>query len=276
MWGVHLGWSGDQRYLAQRLNSGATIIGAGEILAAGEVALAAGESITTPWAYGVYSDRGLDGAAARLHAMLRRRPAHPTKPRPIVLNTWEAVYFDHSFERLAELADVAAEIGVERFVVDDGWFGSRRDDTSGLGDWFVSPEVWPAGLKPLADHVRSRGMEFGLWFEPEMVNLDSEVARAHPDWILGPADQTTGRNQMVLDMGRGEVRDHLFAMLDALLSFPKPIVEVHMSNIYRREPFRHHSYISKAATGIVAGLGADGYELALEAMKRLLDRAEAK
>jgi alpha-galactosidase len=155
VWGVHLGWSGDQRYLAQRLNTGVTVIGAGEILAAGEVILGTGESITTPWAYGVYSGRGLDGASARLHAMLRRRPTHPRKPRPIVLNTWEAVYFDHSFERLAALADVAAQVGVERFVVDDGWFGSRRDDPSGLGDWVVSDDVWPGGLKPLADHVQA-------------------------------------------------------------------------------------------------------------------------
>ncbi len=215
LWGIHLGWSGDQRYLAQRLNSGATLIGAGELLAAGEVILAAGESITTPWAYAVYSDRGLDGASARLHAMLRRRPVHPSTPRPIVLNTWEAVYFDHSFERLAALADVAAEIGVERFVVDDGWFGARRDDTAGLGDWFVSPEVWPQGLKPLADHVRSRGMEFGLWFEPEMVNLDSGVARAHPDWVLGTPGRMPPpvRHQQVLDVSNPDAHAYL---LDAI------------------------------------------------------------
>ena len=219
LWGVHLGWSGDQRYLAQRLNSGSTLIGAGEILAAGEVVLAAGESVTTPWVYGVHSDRGLDGASARLHSMMRRRPTHPTKPRPIVLNTWEAVYFDHSFERLAALADVAAEIGVERFVVDDGWFGSRRDDTSGLGDWFVSPDVWPDGLKPLADHVRSRGMEFGLWLEPEMVNLDSEVARAHPDWVLGAAERMPPavRHQQVLDVSHPEAHSYLLAAISSLV-----------------------------------------------------------
>ncbi len=96
VWGIHLGWSGDQRYLAQRLNTGAVLLGAGELLAAGEVILGAGESITTPWAYGVYSGAGIDGASRRLHTMLRRRPSHPQRPRPIVLNTWEAVYFDHS------------------------------------------------------------------------------------------------------------------------------------------------------------------------------------
>jgi alpha-galactosidase len=219
LWGIHLGWSGDQRYLAQRLNSGAALIGAGEILGAGEVMLAAGESVTTPWAYAVYSNSGLDGASARLHAMLRRRPTHPTKPRPIVLNTWEAVYFDHSFERLAALADVAAEIGVERFVVDDGWFGARRDDTAGLGDWFVSAEVWPEGLKPLADHVRSRGMEFGLWFEPEMVNLDSEVARAHPDWVLGTDGRMPPpvRHQQVLDVAHPDAHAYLLDAMSSLV-----------------------------------------------------------
>jgi alpha-galactosidase len=219
VWGIHLGWSGDQRYLAQRLNTGVTVVGAGEILAAGEVILGAGETVTTPWAYGVYSERGLDGASARLHAMLRRRPTHPSKPRPIVLNTWEAVYFDHSFDRLAALADVAARIGVERFVVDDGWFGSRRDDTAGLGDWVVSDDVWPGGLAPLADHVRALGMEFGLWFEPEMVNLDSEVARAHPDWVLGTPGRMPPpmRHQQVLDVAHPDAHAYLLEAMSRLV-----------------------------------------------------------
>jgi alpha-galactosidase len=220
LWGLHLGWSGDQRYVAQRLNTGDTLIGAGEILAAGEVVLDAGESLTTPWTYAVYSDRGLDGAAARLHAMLRRRPSHPRTRRPIVLNTWEAVFFDQSFERLAALADVAADIGVERFVVDDGWFGSRRDDTSGLGDWSVATDVWPDGLRPLADHVRALGMEFGLWFEPEMVNLDSELARAHPDWVLGTPGRMPPemRHQQVLDVSQPEAFDYLLSAISDLVS----------------------------------------------------------
>jgi alpha-galactosidase len=219
VWGVHLGWSGDQRYLAQRLNTGVTLLGAGEILAAGEVILGAGESLTTPWAYGVWSEHGLDGASARLHALLRRRPNHPQKPRPIVLNTWEAVYFDHSFERLAALADVAAQIGVERFVIDDGWFGSRRDDTSGLGDWQVSPQVWPDGLGPIADHVHGLGMELGLWFEPEMVNLDSDVARAHPDWVLGTPGRMPPplRNQQVLDVAHPDAFAYLLGAMSQLI-----------------------------------------------------------
>jgi alpha-galactosidase len=220
VWGVHLGWSGDQRYLAQRLNNAATVVGAGEILAAGEVILGAGASMTTPWLYGVYSGQGLDGAAARLHAMLRRRPSHPRRARPIVLNTWEAVYFDHSFERLAALADIAAEIGVERFVIDDGWFGSRRDDHSGLGDWQVSPAVWPEGLGAIADHVHAAGMEFGLWFEPEMVNLDSDVARQHPEWVVGTAGRMPPprRSQQVLDVAHPEAFSYLLDAMSAVVA----------------------------------------------------------
>jgi alpha-galactosidase len=220
VWGVHLGWSGDQRYLAHRLNTGGVLVGAGEILGAGEIMLAAGESLSAPWLYGVWSDRGLDGASARLHSMLRRRPNHPRQPRPVVLNTWEAVYFEHSFERLAELADVAAEIGVERFVIDDGWFGSRRDDHSGLGDWSVSSDVWPDGLGPIAAHVRSRGMDFGLWFEPEMANPDSDLARAHPDWILGTPGRVPPpmRSQQVLDVDNPDAFEYLLERISALVS----------------------------------------------------------
>jgi alpha-galactosidase len=132
-------------------------------------------------------------------------------------NCWEAVYFRHDLPTLTEIADRAAEIGVERFVLDDGWFGRRDDDTSSLGDWAIDRRKWPDGLHPLIAHVHARGMAFGLWVEPEMVNPDSDLYRAHPDWALGPVDQTLGRHQMVLDMGRAEVRGHLFGMLDALL-----------------------------------------------------------
>ena len=151
--------------------------------------------------------------------MLRRREAHPNKARPIVLNTWEALEFDMSFDRLARLADIAAEIGVERFVIDDGWFGSRRDDSSGLGDWYVAPDVWPDGLGPIVEHVRALGMDFGLWFEPEMVNPDSDLARAHPDWVLGTAGRTppTWRNQQVLDVSHPDVFAYLLDRLGSLV-----------------------------------------------------------
>ncbi len=118
---------------------------------------------------------------------------------------------------MSEIAARASALGAERFVLDDGWFGRRDDDTTSLGDWTVDRRKWPDGLTPLIERVHDLGMRFGLWVEPEMVNPDSELYRAHPDWALGPADQVLGRYQLCLDLGRAEVRDHLFAALDALL-----------------------------------------------------------
>jgi alpha-galactosidase len=141
------------------------------------------------------------------------------KPRPVHYNTWEAIYFDHDLDRLKGLADLASEAGIERFVLDDGWFKGRSDDHRALGDWTADPVKYPDGLKPLIDHVRALGMSFGLWVEPEMANLDSDLLRAHPDWVLGdPARvQPLGRHQYVLDLTRDEVADAIFAQLDALL-----------------------------------------------------------
>ena len=219
VWGIHLGWSGDQRYLAQRLNTGATLVGVGEVLSPGEVVLGPGEKVTTPWAYAAYSDAGLDGVSARFHSLVRHGPGYPKKPRPVVLNIWEAVTFHQSFARVAELANIAAEIGVERFVIDDGWFGSRRDDTSGLGDWYVSKDVWPDGLGPIVEHVRSLAMDFGLWFEPEMVNLDSDLARAHPDWVLGTPGRMPPpqRHQQVLDVSLPGAFEYLLERISSLV-----------------------------------------------------------
>ncbi len=140
------------------------------------------------------------------------------RDRPVHYNCWEAVYFNHDFEVLREIADRAAALGAERFVLDDGWFGLRDDDTSGLGDWQIDPRKWPAGLKPLIDHVRKLGMGFGLWFEPEMINLNSDLARARPDWILGAMDQLEGRQQRVLDLSRLDVREYIVNQISKLLS----------------------------------------------------------
>ena len=219
VWGAHVAWSGNHTLLAERLPDGRRYLQAGELLHPGEVVLEAGESYTTPNVVAVYSDGGLTPATWGFHRSLRSSPAHPTSPRPVLLNTWEAVYFDHDTDRLRELADVAAEIGVERFVLDDGWFGSRRSDRSGLGDWWVSPEVYPDGLTPLIDHVTGLGMEFGIWVEPEMVNPDSDLYRAHPEWALTTDgyDAVLGRNQLVLDLGNPDAFAHILAHLDALL-----------------------------------------------------------
>jgi alpha-galactosidase len=219
VWAVHVAWSGNHRTLAERTPAGVALLGGGELLLPGEGRLAVGESYTTPWLYGSYG-RGLDAMGTRFHAHLRARPQHPRGPRPVTMNTWEAVYFDHRIEILTELADAAAEVGVERFVLDDGWFRGRRHDRAGLGDWYVDAEVWPEGLHPLITHVRDRGMQFGLWVEPEMVNPDSDLAREHPDWILATGGRTPpeSRHQQVLDLGRPEVYDYLLARLDALLT----------------------------------------------------------
>lgn len=216
---VHLGWSGNTRVLAERTPTGDAFLAAGELLGPGELTLAPDARTTTPWAFGSWG-HGLNEMAARFHDMWRARPQHPARPRLVTLNTWEAVYFDHSLDTLKRLADVAATIGVERYVLDDGWFLGRRDDTAGLGDWTVDPAVWPQGLHPIVDHVRSLGMEFGLWVEPEMVNPDSELARAHPDWILrGRAElPPSARQQQVLDLSRPEAYAYIRDALTALLA----------------------------------------------------------
>lgn len=219
VWGMHVAWSGNHTMLAERLADGRRYVQGGELLHPGEVVLEAGDTYATPSLVGVYSDRGLTPASWGFHRAVRSSPAHPTTPRPVLLNTWEAVYFDHDDDRLRELADVAAAVGVERFVLDDGWFGSRRDDTSGLGDWWVSPEVYPNGLAPLIDHVTGLGMEFGIWVEPEMVNPDSDLMRAHPEWALTTEgyEPVLGRHQLVLDLANPDAYAHVFALLDALL-----------------------------------------------------------
>ncbi|MCC6495464.1 MAG: alpha-galactosidase [Propionibacteriaceae bacterium] len=218
VWGVHVAWSGNHIHYAERLFTGEQVLGGGELLLPGEVVLGEGDSYATPWIYGSYGD-GLDEVAHRFHRYLRSRPGHPAPDRPVTINVWEAVYFDHALEPLLELAESAAAVGVERYVLDDGWFGSRRDDHSGLGDWTVSKEVWPDGLHPLVDRVRELGMQFGLWFEPEMVNLDSDVARAHPEWVMATRGRipVPSRHQQVLNLGipgcYAYIRDSLLAIL---------------------------------------------------------------
>jgi len=211
---------GMQAGSGERLLPGVTTIGGGELLLPGEISLAQGESYATPWVYLAATRSGLDDLSAQFHGYLRSLPAHPRAPRPVNLNVWEAVYFDHDFGRLAALADTAAGIGVERYVLDDGWFHGRRSDRAGLGDWWVDQTVWPAGLHELADYVRAQGMQFGLWIEPEMVSPDSELYRAHPDWILSAGHRVPPRqrHQLVLDLTRPEVTAYLLDRISTLLS----------------------------------------------------------
>ncbi|MET0955957.1 MAG: alpha-galactosidase, partial [Cryobacterium sp.] len=224
LWAVHLGWSADTTYRTDRGPEFVTLLGAGELLRPSEIVLAPGAGSTPRVVFFAWSGAGLDGLSDGFHSYLRARPQQPGRPRPLVLNTWEAVYFDHDQANLITLADVAASVGIERFVLDDGWFHSRRDDTTGLGDWVVDPAVWPDGLGPLAAHVHGLGMEFGLWFEPEMVNLDSDLARAHPDWLLhDPARidfpaALSWRTQFVLDLANPAAYAHVLGQMDALVT----------------------------------------------------------
>lgn len=224
VWLAHAAWSGDTTYRTDRLTEHLPLLGAGELLAPGEIVLAPGEEYAAPTTCFAFSPAGIDGAAALFHTWLRSRETHPTTPRPFTLNTWEAVYFDQDPAQLRRLADRAADVGVERFVLDDGWFTGRRDDTTSLGDWDVDAAVWPEGLRPLADHVHARGMQFGLWFEPEMISLDSDLARRHPEWMLHDPRHLSHdaslswRTQFVLDLAEPAAWEHVLGRISALVA----------------------------------------------------------
>lgn len=217
--GVTLAWSGSHRMSVETLREGTVMVQAGELAEDGHALPADYQS---PWCHVAFSRAGLNGAMQALHAFVRAEisPAKvAARPRPVHYNTWEAIYFRHDMASLRDLVDRAGQVGAERFVLDDGWFKGRNDDRAGLGDWTVDALKYPDGLTPLIDHVHARGLEFGLWVEPEMVNPDSDLARAHPDWIRrDPGAQVLMRHQCVLDLSRRDVQAHLFGALDRLLS----------------------------------------------------------
>jgi len=210
-------WSGGHRMIAEELPDGRRQVQFGAPLGAERNA---GTRFETAELIAAFSDKGLNGVARLFQNDIRDRVVtwpDPARARPVHYNCWEAVYFKHDFNVLSEIAERAAALGAERFVLDDGWFGKRDDDTSGLGDWTVDRRKWPNGLTPLIDRVHALGMSFGLWLEPEMVNPDSDLYRARPDWALGRPDQITGRNQLALDLSKAEVIDHLFQAVSAIL-----------------------------------------------------------
>jgi alpha-galactosidase len=185
--------------------------------------LGPGESLDTPVFFAGYTSNGLGESSRLLHRfelehVLPQAP-HP-RARPVLYNSWEATQFNVNEAGQMKLADMAARLGVERFVMDDGWFGARDNDHAGLGDWVVNPRKFPHGLRPLIERVHALGMDFGLWVEPEMINPDSDLYRRHPDWVLNfpGRPRTEGRNQLVLNLARQDVRDHLFHVLDDLLT----------------------------------------------------------
>ena len=182
-----------------------------------------GESFQTPEMVMVYSEAGLNGMSQTFHKLYRTRLARGTwrdKVRPILINSWEAFYFDFDAPKLLGLADAAADLGMELFVLDDGWFGKRDDSTSSLGDWYPNEEKLKGTLKELAEKINAKGLKFGLWIEPEMTNKDSDLYRAHPDWLLAEQGKRIchSRNQYVLDFSKKEVREYIGDMLENLLA----------------------------------------------------------
>ena len=217
-YGFHYGWSGGHKMVAEELPDGRRQIQFGN---ASDTELAPLTHFKTAPLFATYSGTGLNGCATAFQRHLRDRVVtwpHPDRPRPVHYNCWEAIYFDHDIPELQEIATHAASLGAERFVLDDGWFGKRDDDTTSLGDWFIDTRKYPDGLTPLIDHIHGLGMTFGIWFEPEMINPDSDTYRAHPDWALGDEDQILGRHQKVLNMALPAVRDYLFDRIAKVLT----------------------------------------------------------
>ncbi|WEV75383.1 alpha-galactosidase [Bifidobacterium sp. ESL0800] len=262
---VQVSWSGDSAIAVDRDDDQSAGINAGELLLPGEIVLAKGESYTTPWVMVTASDEGLDGAAHSVHAWERSLPTHP-KPQPMTLNVWEAVKFHQDFSKLKKLAEIASRIGVERYVLDDGWFHSRRDDYAGLGDWWVDPDVWPNGLKPLSDYVHGLGMEFGLWVELEMINANSDLYRKHPDWIMQASNRTPieQRHQLVLDLTNPEAFDYVFSSISKVLS------QTGVDAI----KWDHNRFLLEAGSNLRGG--APAVHAQTEAYYRLLDKLRAQ
>ena len=182
-----------------------------------------GESFQTPEALLGYTDRGLNTLSQSFHRAVLdhlQRPQWARRERPILINNWEATYFDFTEDKLLDLARLAKRVGIELFVLDDGWFGARTSDNAGLGDWTANPDRLPEGIAGIARKINDLGMDFGLWFEPEMVNKDSDVARNHPDWILSPTAgrlPLQGRTQQVLDLTNPEAFDYIYSCMDQLV-----------------------------------------------------------
>lgn len=220
--GLHIAWSGDVEWHIETDVDGDSTLWIGARVEPGELEIAAGDHLALPHVVLAPTMNGRAALRQALHRHVRRevlQSGSRNLPRKVHLNTWEACGFAMSPRRLEQLIEQAAALGVERFVLDDGWFGGRRDDRSSLGDWWPSPEIFPHGLERFIEQVHAHGLDFGLWIEPEMVSPDSQLFRAHPDWCLhvDGLPQQTQRRQLVLDLSRPEVFEHLFATLDALL-----------------------------------------------------------
>ena len=222
VYGMHLAYSGNFRMLAEVSQFDTVRLMCGIEPENFSWVLESGASFQAPEALLVYSAEGLGGMSRSYHELYRKhliRSPYKDKKRPILINNWEGTYFDFDETKLYNIAKEAAALGVEMLVMDDGWFGNRFDDNRALGDWFVNEEKLKGGLKALVDNVNSLGMEFGIWFEPEMISPDSELYREHPDWAIAIPGRTPGlaRNQFVLDVSRKEVRDYILDMMFKVL-----------------------------------------------------------
>jgi alpha-galactosidase len=220
VYGVTLAWSGNWQLVAERRPSDRVSLSVGSGYDPESRVLGPGEELTTPVSVGVYTEGGFGAASRAWHDYIRAHVLpHPHELRPVLYNSWEATEFDVTLKAQMALADRAAAIGVELFVMDDGWFGRRVDDTAGLGDWSPNPDRFPDGLGPLIEHVHGLGMKFGLWVEPEMTNPDSDLYRAHPDWVIARPHRSSTRirNQCVLNLARADVADWVHATIDRLL-----------------------------------------------------------
>ncbi|MFB9214801.1 alpha-galactosidase [Vibrio sinaloensis] len=222
VWSFHLAWSGNHHFRAEVKSDGRRFVQAGEWLIPGEITLAKGQTYTTPELIASYSAQGINGIRVANHRYVREQvlPFSADKVRPVHLNTWEGIYFDHDPDYIRQMATQAAAMGVERFIIDDGWFKGRNNDKSSLGDWTLDKSKYPDGLNPVIEHVNALGMEFGLWVEPEMVNPDSDLFRAHPEWLLACEGyiQPTGRYQFVLNLQNRDCFNYVFNCLDSLLT----------------------------------------------------------
>ena len=222
--GVHLGWSGNHQMRIESLADGRRMLQAGELLRPGELELEPRGEYQSPPLLLCHSSQGQNGLTRQWHQMIRREfiaKQHPASTRrPVQLNTWEALYFGVDEPSVLALVDQAASLGIERFVLDDGWFLGRTDDRRALGDWVVDPKKFPNGLTPIIEACHEKGMEFGLWIEPEMVSQKSKLYETHPDWVLRhqgvPLNEA--RQQLVLDLIQPAVVSHLFDAISSLLA----------------------------------------------------------
>ena len=220
VWFGVLAWSGNWKLAAEVTEYGATRLGIGVNDWDFAWRLNAGETFTTPASLAGYTAAGFGAASRTLHDYARAQLPHGKTLHPVLYNSWEAVFFDVNEASQMDVAERAAEMGVELFVMDDGWFHGRAIDNAGLGDWWPDERKFPNGLTPLIERVNALGMDFGLWIEPEMVNPDSDLYRAHPDWVIHfpTRERSEMRSQLILNLGRTDVQEYLIMLLDKLLA----------------------------------------------------------